>query len=433
MEQQDTIYALASARGRAGVAIIRVSGVRAFAACIVLSGSVPPLRRARLSVLRHKGVALDQALILAFEKGASFTGEDVIELHLHGSIAVVNSVLKALSEIDGLRMAEAGEFTRRALENDCLDLAQVEGLSDLIEAETEAQRKQAFLVLSGVLGDKTELWRKDLLRATALLEATIDFVDEDVPVDVFPEVNALIDRTKTSIADEISGSFIAERIKDGFEVAIVGPPNIGKSTLLNTISGRDAAITSSIAGTTRDVIEVQMNLNGLSVSFLDMAGIRQSDDQIEALGVERAIKRARDADIRLFILADDQNLADIDVSVQTNDIVVFGKSDTTDGNKRGISGKTGSGVDRVLTQISSILAERADKAGSFTRERHRIALEKAIIGLGSASDLLSDDSSMPEIIADELRLTVRSLDSLIGRVDVEQVLGEIFSSFCIGK
>ncbi len=433
MEHQDTIYALASARGRAGVAIIRVSGVRAFAACIALSGSVPPLRCARLSILRHKGVALDQALVLAFEKGASFTGEDIIELHLHGSIAVVNSVLKALSEIDGLRMAEAGEFTRRALENDCLDLAQVEGLSDLIEAETEAQRKQAFLVLSGVLGDKTDLWRKNLLRATALLEATIDFVDEDVPVDVFPEVNALIDRTKTSIANEISGSFVAERIKDGFEVAIVGPPNIGKSTLLNTISGRDAAITSSIAGTTRDVIEVQMDLNGLSVSFLDMAGIRQSDDEIEVIGVERAIKRARNADIRLFILAEDQDLVDIDVSVEADDIVVFGKSDTTDGNTQGISGKTGFGVDRVLAQISSILAKRAGKAGSFTRERHRIALEKAIIGLGSASDLLADESSMPEIIADELRLTVRSLDSLIGRVDVEQVLGEIFSSFCIGK
>ncbi|MCF6303906.1 MAG: tRNA uridine-5-carboxymethylaminomethyl(34) synthesis GTPase MnmE [Rhodobacteraceae bacterium] len=433
MEHQDTIYALASARGRAGVAIIRVSGPHAFDACIALSGSVPTLRQARLSVLRHQGVELDQALVLAFGKGASFTGEEVIEFHLHGGIAVVNSVLQALSEIDGLRMAEAGEFTRRALENDCLDLAQVEGLSDLIEAETEAQRKQAFLVLSGVLGDKTDHWRKDLLRATALLEATIDFVDEDVPVDVFPEVKALISQTKTSIADEISGSFIAERIRDGFEVAIVGPPNIGKSTLLNTISGRDAAITSNIAGTTRDVIEVQMDLNGLSVTFLDMAGIRQSDDEVEAMGVARAIKRAGDADIRLFIISDNRELSDIGVSVQRDDIVVIGKSDTVGGKSRGISGKTGLGVDRVLTRISTVLADRAGKAGSFTRERHRIALEKAVIGLNSASDLLSDDSSMSEIIADELRLVVRSLDSLIGHVDVEQVLGEIFSSFCIGK
>ncbi len=433
MDNSDTIYALASARGRAGVAIIRLSGPHAFAACITLAGLVPPLRQARLSVLKHDGLELDQALVLAFGKGASFTGEDIVELHLHGGIAVIDSVLRALSRFENLRLAEPGEFTRRALENDCLDLAQVEGLADLIEAETEAQRKQAYRVLSGVLGDKTSIWRNDLLRATALLEATIDFVDEAVPVDVFPEVKELVSRTLLAISNEINGSFIAERIRDGFEVAIVGPPNIGKSTLLNAISGRDAAITSSIAGTTRDVIEVQMDLNGLSVTFLDMAGIRESGDEIEILGVERAIKRASEADIRLFVVSADKDLSNIDILVKADDIVAYGKTDTIGGISHGISGKTGFGVERVLNQISAILGERASKAGSFTRERHRIALEKAAVGLGSVIDLLSDEANMPEIIADELRLVVRSLDSLIGRVDVEQVLGEIFSSFCIGK
>ena len=433
MDNLDTIYALASARGRAGVAIIRVSGPQAFATCTALAGSVPPLRQARLSVLKQDGLPLDQALVLVFGNGGSFTGEDVVEFHLHGGIAVVDSVLRALSEMRGLRMAEAGEFTRRALENDCLDLSQVEGLADLIEAETEAQRKQAFRVLQGVLGDKTQIWRSDLLRAAALLEATIDFVDEDVPVDVMPDVLNLIERCMTSISAEIEGSSAAERIRDGYEVAIVGPPNIGKSTLLNTISGRDAAITSNVAGTTRDVIEVQMNLSGLSVTFLDMAGIRESKDAVESIGVERAILRARDADIRLFLIETETDLNEMGVSIQDNDLVVYGKSDIVGGDLRQISGKTGQGVDEVLSDISDSLSVRAGGASSITRERHRIALENALIGLNSANSMLADAFAMPELVADELRLAVRALDSLIGRVDIEQVLGEIFSSFCIGK
>ncbi len=433
MDNIDTIYALASARGRAGVAIIRVSGPHAFVACKVLANVVPDLRHARLITLKNKGVALDQALVLTFGKGASFTGEDIVEFHLHGGIAVIDSVLLALSALPGLRMAEAGEFTRRALENDCLDLAQVEGLADLIEAETEAQRQQALRVLQGVLGDKTSEWRNDLLRATALLEATIDFAEEDVPVDVYPEVKTLVSRTQKAISLEVDGSFAAERIREGFEVAIVGPPNIGKSTLLNTISGRDAAITSNVAGTTRDIIEVQMNLNGLSVTFLDMAGIREGSDEVEIIGVERAITRARGADIRLFLIGSKVDLADIDVDVKTDDIVVLGKSDTNSGIYPGISGKSGFGIDSAVSEISEKLARRAGNASSITRSRHRIALETALIGLGSASDMLSDESNLPELVADELRIAVRSLDSLIGRVDVEQVLGEIFSSFCIGK
>ncbi|MCK4712193.1 MAG: tRNA uridine-5-carboxymethylaminomethyl(34) synthesis GTPase MnmE, partial [Marinosulfonomonas sp.] len=268
----DTIYALATALGKSGVAVIRLSGPLAFSAAKTLAGSLPEPRVAGLrSLCDADGVLLDQALVLTFAQGHSFTGEDVAELHLHGGPATIKAVLQTLGDIDGLRLADPGEFTRRALENGCLDLAQIEGLSDLLEAETEAQRKQALRVFSGALGDKAEGWRTDLIRAAALLEATIDFADEDVPVDVTPEVSMLLDSVMTALAKEAAGVQITERIRDGFEVAIVGAPNVGKSSLLNRLAGRDAAITSEIAGTTRDVIEVRMDLNGLPVTILDTA------------------------------------------------------------------------------------------------------------------------------------------------------------------
>jgi tRNA modification GTPase len=369
--------------------------------------------------------------VLLFGAGASFTGEDSAELQLHGSTAVVSAVLRALSQIDGLRMAEPGEFTRRALENGCLDLTQVEGLADLIDAETESQRKQAQRVLSGALGQRVEGWRRDLLRAAALIEATIDFADEDVPVDVTPEVSGLVSGLLASLRQEIAGARAAERIRDGFEVAIVGAPNVGKSTLLNALAGREAAITSDIAGTTRDVIEVRMDLEGLAVTLLDTAGLRDSSDQIERIGIERAIARAGAADLRVFLLSHAGEAPMMQPLPE--DIVLVGKSDKLATQEGAISGKTGAGLDALIAAISSRLAGRAASAGLLIRERQRIALERSITALESVQTALDRSTYLPELVAAELRSAMRALEALVGRIDVESLLDEIFSSFCIGK
>lgn len=425
----DTIYALASATGKAGVAVVRISGPHAHACLTHFGVERPALRKAALRRLVVDDVLVDEALVLCFPEGASFTGEAVTELHLHGSVATIRATLAALSKIAGLRLAEPGEFTRRALENGCLDLAQVEGLADLIDAETEAQRRQALKVLSGALGEKAERWRTDLIRAAALLEATIDFADEEVPVDVSPEVLELIDRVSDELKAESKGSYISERIREGFEVAIVGPPNAGKSTLLNALAGREAAITSEFAGTTRDVIEVRMDLNGLAVTFLDTAGLRETEDHVEGIGIERAIERAKHADLRVFLSADDGGFRGL--KPEEDDIKVSGKSDIS--GKPGVSGKTGDGVSMLVHNISSILSVRAQGAVTATHERHRVAIDQGIEALESARLEVLRGEERAELAAEELRSVVRALDSIVGRVDVEHLLDEIFASFCLGK
>jgi tRNA modification GTPase len=426
----DTIYALATARGRSGLAVVRISGPAAFAAGLALCGSLPSVRVAGLRRLTWGGELLDEALVVSFAEGASFTGEAVVELHCHGGPAVVGAVLRALADQPGLRLAEAGEFTRRALENGVLDLAQVEGLADLIDAETEAQRRQAVRVLSGSVGQKVDGWRRDLIRAGALLEATIDFADEDVPVDVSPEVLALIDGLMADLGREAAGVSAAERIRDGFEVAIVGAPNAGKSTLLNQLAGREAAITSEIAGTTRDVIEVRMEIAGLPVTFLDTAGLRDTEDRLERAGIERALARAEAADLRLF-LTDGSPLP---LEPVGDDMVVLGKADTKSGwSGLAVSGKTGQGVPELITRIGDVLGQRVGSAGALVRERHRVAVTTAIAALAeSRAEVVRDDSRV-ELAAEHLRQAVRALDALVGRVDVDDLLGEIFASFCIGK
>ncbi|WP_417242146.1 tRNA uridine-5-carboxymethylaminomethyl(34) synthesis GTPase MnmE [Celeribacter sp.] len=428
----DTIFAEATARGKAGVAVVRISGPLAFSAVEMLAGDVPLPRRTALRVLKDaKGAVLDEALVLCFEQGASFTGEQSAELQLHGSIAIVRSVLAELGRIEGLRAAEAGEFTRRALENERLDLTQVEGLADLIDAETEAQRKQAMRVFSGAIGAKVDVWRSALIRAAALIEATIDFADEEVPVDVSPEVLELLAQVIGDLNREIEGSHISERIRDGFEVAIVGPPNIGKSTLLNALAGRDAAITSEIAGTTRDVIEVRMELDGLPVTILDTAGLRETSDVVESMGIERARSRAELADLRVVLLPDETS--EPEILPKAGDLVLIGKDDCGTFGPASISGETGHGVSALVAHVSSVLSKRSAGSAVATHERHRMAMSRAVGSLETARNEILLDSDRAEIAAEFLRTAIYDLDCLVGRIDVEAVLGEIFSSFCIGK
>lgn len=428
----DTIFALASARGKSGVGVIRVSGPSAHEAAKSLCGNVPPRRRACLRTLRRvSGEVLDTALVLTFDEGHSFTGEQSVEFHVHGGVATIDAVLQELASLPGFRMAEPGEFTRRALENERLDLAQVEGLADLIDAETEAQRRQAQRVFSGELGEKVGRWREKLVRAAALLEATIDFADEDIPEDVTPEVSRLLQEVSDDLRREVRGSEISERIRDGFEVAIVGPPNIGKSTLLNTLAGREAAITSEIAGTTRDVIEVRMDLRGLPVTLLDTAGLRETTDKVEAIGVDRARERARGADLRVFLVGDEGE--SVGLEPQGDDIVVRGKADLGRGSGDGVSGKTGEGIDRMVERIAGILEKRASNAATATRARHRAAMTRAIEALESARVEVEAGPDRVEIAAEELRRAAVALASIVGVVGVEDLLDEIFASFCLGK
>lgn len=424
----DTIFALASARGKAGVALMRVSGPQAHGALARLC-AVPAARQAALRQLVWQGQVLDEALVLVFDEGASFTGEASVELQVHGSLGVIKALTQALAAI-GLRPAEAGEFTRRALENGRLDLAQVEGLADLIDAETEAQRRQALRVLSGAVGKRAEGWRKDLIRAGALVEATIDFADEDVPVDVTPEVLGLIDGLLTDLRREIAGTSVAERVRDGFEVAILGAPNAGKSTLLNALAGREAAITSEIAGTTRDVIEVRMDLDGLAVTLLDTAGLRETADRVEQIGVARALERAGAADLRVFLL--DHPTETLLMAPRADDIVVQGKADLHPGLDA-VSGRTGQGLDQLVARISAVLVGKAASAGVMTRERHRVAMIRAVEAMESARHQVQGTGGAAELVALDLRRAARALDVLVGRVDTEDLLDEIFASFCIGK
>ena len=430
----DIIFALASAKGRAGVSVIRVSGKNSiFSIEKLLKNTLPVDNKCLRKIYDADDNIIDEVLILTFKEKASFTGDETVEIHCHGSTAVVTYILQTLSNIKNFRIADPGEFTRRALENGNLDLTQVEGLADLIESETEAQRRLAIRSMDGALSSKVQEWRKDLIRAVSLIEATIDFADEDIPTDVTPEVLGLINKTQADIKSEIKGSFAAERIREGFEIAIVGPPNIGKSTLLNALAGRDAAITSDMAGTTRDVIEVKMDISGFAVTLLDTAGIRETTDKIEKIGVDRAKLRAKNADLRLFITHSGEP-NDLKLNPEENDIVVIGKSDLL--NKPdilAISGKSGEGLDSLLEEISDRLNRLSIGAQTATRERHRISMIKAQRFLDAGKLLIEDNLELSELASSEFHQGIQTLSSLIGSVGVEDLLDEIFSSFCLGK
>ena len=425
-----TIFALATVPGKSGVAVVRVSGPLAFESCPLFGFELPIARQAALRRLVHKDAGfLDEALVLAFNGGASFTGEPVVEFQLHGSIAISRAVLECLSKAPEFRPAEPGEFTRRAMDNGRLDLTQVEALSDLIDAETEAQRKQALSGFSGHLRDQSEQWRSDLIAALSLLEATIDFADEDVPVDVSVDVQSYLTAVIASLDREIDGYGVAERIRDGFEVAIVGPPNAGKSTLLNALAGREAAITSEIAGTTRDVIEVRMDLAGLPVTFLDTAGLRDTGDVVEAMGVRRAKERASVADLRVFLQVGDEPT---ELVVQSDDIILMAKSDLS-GDPGGVSGLTGEGVPGLVERVKSTLVARSTGAGLVLNARQEEAVREARDRIKRSLSFTKNGTEFYDLASEELRIGIFALERLVGRVDVEDVLDNVFSSFCIGK
>ncbi|GGF75683.1 tRNA modification GTPase MnmE [Azorhizobium oxalatiphilum] len=432
----DTIFALSSGRLPSGVALVRVSGRDARQAALSLAGVVPPARVARYAALRHpeSGDLLDRALVLFFPGPRSATGEDLVELHLHGGPAVVAAVLGALGELPGFRPALPGEYTRRAHANGKMDLAEVEGLADLIAAESEAQRRQALAQSAGALSRAVAGWRERLIRALALVEATIDFSDEaDVPEDLtgpaLNETRLLRAELAAAIADAARG----ERVRDGLAIAIAGPPNAGKSTLLNRLAGREAAIVSAIPGTTRDVLEVHLQLAGQAVTLIDTAGLRETDDVVEAEGVRRARARAAAADLVLW-LSDTGAPPPDDLP---GALVVRTKVDagTQDGAGEGdgfaISAITGEGLEELIAEIERRAASLGGgEPALVTRARQRHALAEALAELDLALSIASGDE---DLLAEHLRLAARALDQVVGRVDVEDVLDALFRTFCIGK
>jgi len=462
MADRSTIFALSSGRPPAAIAVVRISGPRARLALERLTGRVPQPRQATLLRVQDSanGEVIDEALALWFPAPASETGEDVAELQLHGGHAVIAAVLKALSAIEGCRMAEPGEFTRRAFENGKLDLTAVEGLGDLIAAETAAQRRQAFRQLKGLIGDRAEAWRQRLIDALALVEARIDFSDEaDVPEDLITPAAKITRSLRDEIAAALADGGRGERLRDGLVVAIAGPPNAGKSTLFNRLARREAAIVSPFAGTTRDVIEVHLELDGYPVTVLDTAGIRESAEPVEEEGVRRARARAAEADLVLWV-------TDISAVGRAFSELPLLKGDTPlwlvenkidlleeSASRRSLAGscphserdefkfvfsvsaERGEGLDVLFGALAAFARDSfaASEAAVVTRARHRRALEETATALDRAVAESTAQSPREELIAEELRHATWSLGRLTGRVDVEDVLDKIFRDFCIGK
>ena len=447
----DTIYALASGAGRSGVAVIRISGGQAAPALEALSNKPTPTPRlANLWRLvdPKSGETLDDALVLWFPGPASFTGEDVVELHVHGGLAVIEGVLAALSQMDGLRLAEPGEFTRRAFENAKLDLTQVEGLADLIEAETEAQRKQALRQSEGELGAIYDGWRDQLVRAMAHFEAELDFSDEELPEDLHLAVVDSVKDLRAAIAAHLKDGRRGERLRTGVRLAIIGPPNAGKSSLMNALAQREAAIVSDIAGTTRDVVEVHLNLGGYPLLVADTAGLRETGDVIEQEGVRRAKGWADTADIKLAVF-DGKSLPDLDPVtrelLEADTLVAVNKAEMVTGELPSdiddhpvwpLSVKTGQGMDELLARLTEMVAEKCriqSDGPAPTRLRHTEALQRTLDALDRFILRENPDHLGAELEAEDLRLAARELGRITGRVDVEDLLDVIFHDFCIGK
>ncbi|HYD15506.1 MAG TPA: tRNA uridine-5-carboxymethylaminomethyl(34) synthesis GTPase MnmE [Hyphomicrobium sp.] len=443
---EPTIFALASAPGRAGVAVIRVSGTGAGRVLDFMAGPRPDPRRATGRFIRHpeSGEKLDRGVVLWFPAPKSFTGEDVVELHLHGGRAVVQAVLAALGIMPGLRMAEPGEFARRAFEAGKLDLAEVEGLADLIDAETEGQRRQALAQASGALSDLYDGWRASLIEALALIEAGLDFADEgDIGAKTFADATAVIRVLAQAVIHHLEDGHRGEILRDGFRVALTGPPNAGKSSLLNALARRDVAIVSDEAGTTRDVIEVRLDLGGLPVIVSDTAGFRETQGTLELEGMRRSRLAAEAADLVIWLTeaSAPQTVLPADlVAVADRTLLVLNKVDLL--SNRGapalpddmvpLSVKAGAGLDDLMKRLAVIAHERIGhhEEPALTQVRHRKLVEACRDSLKAFLDGSPDDV---ELRAEDLRRAADALGRVTGRVDVEDVLDHIFGRFCIGK
>jgi tRNA modification GTPase len=437
-----TIYALATPVGRSALAVIRLSGARAGAALTTLSGkALPKAREARVREMLcpETGRELDQALVVWMPGPHSFTGEDCVEIHTHGGLAVVESILRALSNIDGLRPAEAGEFTRRAVVNGRLDLTAAEAIGDLIDAETSAQQQQALRQMRGALGALYNGWRDRIKTALAHLEADIEFADEDLPGGLGQTALAALDGLTDDIVAHLADQR-GERLRDGISVAIIGSPNAGKSSIINVLAKKDAAIVSPQAGTTRDVVEVSLVLAGVPVAIADTAGLRVSGDDIEMQGVARAKRRAEEADLRLLVVAPDALPGDAVDLLVAGDFCLANKADLgptalalPDGVERvELSALTGQGVEEFRTVLTETLGARFGLAEqpALTRARHRVALEEALTYLRQAEEARH---RALELAAEDLRLASRALGRITGQVDIEALLDIVFADFCIGK
>jgi tRNA modification GTPase len=432
-----TIFALASAPGRAGIAVLRLSGTRVHRTLLALVGLSPVPRRAtRVKFHDPDGTEIiDDGVAIYFPAPHSYTGEDVAELHIHGSRAVIAALLQLLGKREGLRLAEPGEFTRRAFENGKLDLTEAEAVADLVEAETAAQRRQAMRQLDGALGALYEKWRTRLMQALARIEAEIDFPEDGLPPSLWTSVRADVAALRSEIDAHLNDAHRGERLRDGVSVAILGPPNAGKSSLLNALARRDVAITSAIAGTTRDDIEVRLDLGGYPVMIADTAGLRQSADAIEQEGVRRALARADAADLRLVILDATRPTETVDPKlIDNNALIVINKIDLAPtANADGaiaISVLNGTGMNVLLDRLTEEVAKRAGggSAPLLTRARHREALEQCSEALSRFAT-----ATLPELAAEDLRHAAHAIGRITGRVDVEDMLDIVFHEFCIGK
>ena len=443
-----TIYALSTVLGKSGVAVIRISGSKAFDVVrLMTSLKTDEIKLRYAYFVKLKDIAgqqiLDKCLLLYFKAPNSFTGEDIIELHTHGSRAVISAVLNNLSRIPDFRMAEPGEFSKRAFYNQKMDLTEAEGLADLIDAETEAQQKYALRQMEGNLKNLYEDWREKLVNIMAHLEAYIDFPDEEIPENIVSEMNNTVFKLKNEIKEHLSSDNIGERLREGFRVVIVGRPNAGKSSLLNAIAKRDVVIVSDIAGTTRDAIDVHLDLNGYPVIITDTAGIRETEEAIERQGVEIAYRKIEDADLLLCLYDASQDTVQvfekIEKTFKNKMIYIANKSDNltkeqcSEIKKQGItliSVKQQQGIDIVLDKISAVINDKFTSNSNLliTRARYREALNEALRSL----DLFNLNKEI-ELSAEDIRLAARKIGKITGRIEIDEILDKIFGSFCIGK